>query len=559
MKSNKFNSGKFGVLGFCLSLLLFIPVYVYRSQSLLPIDPYWRYQGIIWASNIKNTGGLEQSPFPDHSYLLSWANTFLHNFAAPMIVAIISEITGITVQNITNMPLFAFAILFSTGVIAKRVTENPKAFPLAIVLGVAFKFRAIQMMNTAHRGALSWSLFLTIIAFLLVLRSQDNKERILGFSVLVITFQTSAHTLPISSLVFFVGIFILARFTERDLFPAPVAAVLVITVFGYYTILFGWLGRTVLKFIASIRLLNDPLSLLVDSFFLQSGSASPINPSVISKYLLQKTPSLFVYNYALRLSLVTAVVISCLGVLIRFREHIKQKVRFSRLSTVDIVFFALIIQGLVGIVVQPLFAGSGGINPLVFGIMVTPIFGSYSLLKLGQFTSIRLSDRRRLIAILLLILVLLPAMFSYTYRPMPDGSQALESKPEDKAMLTWNNQYITTDEVIISDFDTLSKYYSFGGNSRTYLPQAGEPAYAEPSRANHLVDLYYRSPAETGKEAGDVFIVSRSMQRYQLFHLGSVKTVPTSKLDKKLSRSTSWNRVYTTGSGLTFVVENNSN
>ena len=549
---------KYGLLGYVLSVLIFIPISVYKSQTSLPIDPYWRYQGILWASNIKSTGSIQRSPFSEHSYLLRWANDFVHNFTAPLIVTIISEVTGMTVQSVSNLPIFTFAIIFSTGIISKRITRNPKAFPLAILLGISFKFRMIQIVNTAHRGSLGWALFLTIIAFIIITESRDSKKRILGMSILLVPYSASVHTLPIASVIFFASFFAISRYYSGELLPASVLGVTLIVVTAYYTLLFPWLGQVVIKFISSLFIIEEPIGRIIDNTLLRTGSTSGNVSPLNTEYLKEETSNNVYYTYALWISFSSAVIICFLAVLIRIKERIQDWGTSSGISLIDVVFLSLILQGIADIIIQPLFASSGGIDPFILGFFVTPIFGSYSILKIENYLNLQSSETKQIAAVILLIVLLIPASFSYSYRPLDEGTQSQATKPEDRTTLEWNKQYISSEETIISDFDSLSKYYAIGGQSKTYLPRSGEPAFANSTDANHLINLYYRKPSQTGNRVGDVYIVSRSMKGNQIFHLGSIKTSPNKGLGPKLSNSSHWNKVHTAGSGTTYKTLNQS-
>jgi hypothetical protein len=121
----------------------------------------------------------------------------------------------------------------------------------------------------------------------------------------------------------------------------------------------------------------------------------------------------------------------------------------------------------------------------------------------------------------------------------------------DKRQADWVISYMEG-HTIVSDFNSISRFYALGGQNPTYLPPFSGEAYSKKSNSKRLIEIYYANPA-SAHNVSDAYIINKGLTQYGMHHLGSLLTRPNPKLSSQLDRSTKWNRVYHSGTESTYV------
>ncbi len=607
---------KLVLTGVFLSLALLVPVASQRSQSLLMTDPYWRYQEALWARHIADTGRLWPFSTPPHSFLTWWVTEFDDNLGTPIVVRFLADFSGLDVQAVQVLPLFGFVLVLSQAVLASRLANRPSVFPVAVVLGVAFQFQVPHIATSAHRGAMAWASLVALLAFLAVVRERRTTAALVGVAVLTFGFVTGAHTLPVASLLLLSVVYMAGRLSATPLLDRRQYLVITGIIVLYYGIAFDWLVHVVTIFLERVGLLvgisPDQLgvawyhavavaclgivvtlavgrvlrqiqgpklsprrvvmgvfagaSVAFVGFVLAfspaellaavrtSGSVHPIVLQYQNNALV--TNSLYdAARWVARLTALGLVGTAALyrGVALwRSPENVTEA-----MTTLDVLFVGVMVQGVASVFILPFFAPSGGISPLLLGLFVTPVFGGYLLDRLlDSYLRPTVPWRKVVTAGLVVLLVSAPAFAVFTAKPTTDGMQIISTTETDVEQAEWADANLP-DRRLTSDFTTLSTYYTVGGDGRTHLPRGGSPAYSSGPTARLLVETYYTNPPLVAG-AADAYLVRGQMEEYGMAHRASITTVPNPDLSTSLSRSPLWSKVYTTGSDETFVVANST-
>jgi len=607
---NRRVGAKLTVAGLLFALAVLVPVATQRSESLLMTDPYWRYQEALWARSIESTGRIWPFAVPDHSFLTWWVTEFADNVATPVVARVLADMGGIDLQVVQAFPLFAFPLVLSQALLAARVSRRKAVFPLAALLAVSYQFHVSHLVTSAHRGAMTWALLFAVLAFLSSVDVTD-RDSLAVLAVLAFGFVVGSHTLPVASLLFFSVLFLASRLGSRQFLSRRAYLLIAGLVVVYYGVFFDWLVYLVSLFFERVGLLlSIPASQIQVSWYhatltafggvtvvllsaraldravgretvttravvaaigagvlglgtLLAVTISPgeflevartsgsVHPSVLSyqNTALVTTPWYDSLRWVGRLTSVALVGAAALvraGALWTDDRSVAVATR-----PVDALLLAVTVQGLASVSLLPLFAPSGGVNPQLLGLLVTPVFGGYVLARGFERFDGRYSPRQIATICVVVLVVTVPAFAVVTWKPMTDGMQIISTTETDTQQAEWAGTHLD-DSRLASDFTTLSGYYALGGRGPTHIPEGGSPAYSSARNAELLIETYYTAPERTYLWA-DAYLVRGQMERYGMAHRASITTVPNPDLGDELGRNRSWNKVHTTGSDETFV------
>jgi hypothetical protein len=513
-------------------------------------DPYWRYQGAMLARAIDMTGHLPGSYYSNHSYLLSWVNDFSDDFASPLIVAIIAEVIGSSHASGFNMPLFTPALVLSTAVISKRLTDSYLVFLLAVVLGVSHKHLIQHITLSSHRGALGWAVLFTILAALLVTTEADRKTKLLLVVPVFTVLPMAVHTLPVASLLLFTSVAALSYVSDTGILGIKTYLIGVSVIVAYNAVIHQWFGLVFYKFAVAISAVN--INSLTDFFSSVQTSAGLYSGLQPYQYSFNSIP---VYSEVITASNVTALALVGSIFLLRAYKHV---IKYNGLnfSPLDILLVAFAIQGIGGVAILPLFASSGGFSPLTLGLLITPLFGSITLYhihnRLVRGPPDSAAYRRKIaLSVIVVLAVCAPAYGAFALKPMTESQATFSTERENVRHIQWTNSHVG-EQRVFSDFNSLSRYHAITGSAKTYVPPTGSPVYSTQSTAWRVIQYYYTDPSDVRSEAS-VYFVSEQLQNNAMFHLGAITTEPNRHLDQQLDSSEYWNRVYSSGSSYTFV------
>lgn len=540
---------KLGLIGLLFFFPILIPVSNHLRQTVLMTDPYWRYQGALLAKSIKTSGHIVMSPYSADSLLVSWVNSFSDNFAGPLVVVIVSYITGLPTHIVQNLPLFTPALILSTALLASIISKSKEVFVISILLGISFKYTLSHITFPAHRGGFAWAVFFTIIAAWTLTRRKPDRTQFYLSIPLIVVFPMTAHTLPIASLLFFTTIFVLSYISYEKVIGWRIYTICVVFITTFTSILFEWLGLVIFKFsiaisAMSVNSLND---------FFSFGTSSAIFTELRQLMVTFNPPQ--IYSGAVIYSNIIAVVL--VGALFAYRVYQKWVQRtIMNLSILDVLLLSFGIQGFSYMIILPLFAPSGGISPFILGLLVTPLFGSITIyLLFRKIRSVHLYRDRNIRYLatycVILIIIIAPAFGVLTYKPYVNSQEMFSTTESNVAQIQFTKTYIKIDSKVFSDINTLSMLYAFKSELRSYVPPPGSPAYAEKSKAKALIRYYYSNPSAVANKV-DFYILTPQMQNLGMFHLGSISTKPNPDISDQLGDK--WGKIYDNGEGEIYAV-----
>jgi hypothetical protein len=529
------------ISAFFLAFLIFIPVGTQRSHTILPTDPYWRYQGQLWAQKILETRYISPAPFPrsgNVGFLVAWANRFFNNILAPLIVAVVSIVTDISTVELQVIPLFILTIVISQILIARVIVKHPTTPIIAVFIAVSYKFLAPQFVVSPHRGALAWALFLSLISWILIV--QDPKRQLYGVAIIVLVLPFSAKTLSVIGMVFVSLIFAVSNFVKGQKFSFVTYTAMLLYIVTYNGIINSGLWDSAKKIIfavgAQIQLIIEQS--LFDVLRASWGGFINVQTTPLSNFLLNTSiPSqiFFLTLYVSVLSLLFAAFTSLYRVMKIYSER--------EIFPIDIVWIATLGQGIIMGLVAILFAGSGGLNYRLLGLTFAPIFGSFTILKLSS--KIRSNWRLISVALVVLLIVFLPAFSLMIQIPDTPGYQFHTTANTEQHSVDWIDTYTSPEDSIVSDFASLSVFYTLSDNQpyhKSYLPATSTLSYTTNKSAERLISTYYEKPSNA---PADLWLVNRRMETNGLFHIGSIKTKPNPNLSNDLDISRDWQIIYT--------------
>ncbi|KAB1187519.1 MULTISPECIES: hypothetical protein [Haloferax] len=487
------------------------------------------------AAYVINTGHLSTGgEFAEHSLLTGWVNSFYDDFGSPVIVAVLSIVTGKDTLYIETLPIYAPAMILVQSVLATTIVGKRDVFPVALAGATFYKFLAPHTFSNAHRGGFAWTmLLLTLLAVVLAKRQPSRSTVLLLLFAAVLPM--AAHTLPVAALLLLFILFLLNEVLGRQMFGYKRAALVAIVILAYNLFVSTWVGRVVFKFTVATSSVSEPITL---STLVQSVTRSAAVHSSLFPYLIDGAPPEF--QMIVIISVATAAAITVIVVLYRLRQLLKSR-SIEDIQTFDIVIGAVGIQAIAYISIIPFFAPSGGINPPLLGLMFFPIF-------LGKFSDItrRINlpavQRQTWVSIGLIILILIPGAIASVANPMTVGK--VNSFTEDEYQtLEWVSKHDSNR--LVTDFDTASTYYAIGGRSSTYLPPPGEPAYATEEATSRIIQIHYTNPGLACTKGG-TYLVTERMTDVGLIHLGSLVTKPNTNIRSTVRGSPKFNLVFET-------------
>ena len=536
---------KLHIIGTCLLFLIIFPITEIRAGSEISISVFARFKEGILAQYISETGSI---PFAQElvsgSPLLEVTNNIVHNFVSALIAAIVSDVTGLPVEDVYFLPLFTPIFILAQALVVTRLLQEPAAFPIAVLFSVSFQYLQPVYISGIHRGYLAWTLFFVLLLYLLVSKDDTFYRSSIGILVLIPIFVSSAHTLPAATLVFFFVLSALKNINgDRETF-VWIVPVLFISVVTYYALIFKWLGDAAIQFI------------IFSSYLVESGDISPglisgsigLHSSIPVASISQ--PALYKIFYALANLIAFGLAVT--SVIIRGKYALSVK----NIEFLDMFLIAIVFQGIANIALQSVFPSSGGINPLFLGLFFTPLFGCIVVLHVSAYIDINLESAqsassyvRPLLVVLMVILLILPAFTIQIWQPNTPRGELTTISEENEQQIEWVQQYSQGD--VTSSFNVLSAYF-FKGGRKGYIPRPGNPPYSTDQTAKRFVEVYYNDPVAASSSA-DTYIVTKQMKHVGIFNIGSFITKPNPELSYSLSKSSKWSKVHSVGSSETFV------
>lgn len=530
---------KIKAISILLVFTILIPIGKEYSMSNIPTDMYWRYQGEVISQYILQTGRIPLEGFQSRSYLIKWAGTFVDDFSAPILVSIISIWTGLDSLTVAYLPILVIPLILIQGEISKIIIGHDLAYPVSIILAVGFKFVNFHLVSTIHRVLLGMLMFFLLVWFLLRYNS-NSKPVLFGMAMTMIMFTMAYRTLALSFLVFFTVLHVASQKYSSKLFNRELFLMFIVINIIYYSVLFTWLGNVLLKFVAASSFLGLTGQLTFSEIF---HSSIGLHPS-LSTYLLQPEAPIW-YDSLIWSSRLIAIGLFGSIILIRIWEIRKGK---STRKSFDIILIAVLSQAFLDLLLLPFFPPNGGTSIRLLITYLLPIFSPLVFIKLHQMLSeIGYSKIASVsIVIVLTILLSLPAYSVMIAHPQMSNSQVYHSSNADTSMMKWSNKYLRGE--IVSDFNSLSMYYAYGGRQDSYIPPPGASGYSNSDTAQRLISTYYTNPLWT-RELSKYYMITDNMLTIGMAHINGILTKPNHQLDNSISKNKNGLKIYTSGQG----------
>lgn len=527
---------KIGILSFSLLVTFIVPVS--RGDTVLPVDPYWRYQGSMLAHEIISTGTLPTAnDFSLGSSLVDWVSEFIDDLASPLFVIVLSQITGRSILWGFSLPIFYPVFVLSQALVAKQLHNHPATFPTAIAVGIGYHYFNFGLLDMAHRATAGWALLFFFIASAHLY--SDSSHRSSDFTshfwylllplTVGIAFLLYYHTLAIVGLVFF-SVYSLFDGIEKGTIPRWLTLFLILIASLYYSGLqSNWLGTIVTK----LLLVFQGVTIGSNSILFTTTDLGPLSP-----YLLEFTTPLL--DKLVIISSAVAAIVAGSVTLWRLRVMYQSRT-IKRLDA-----FLLAITVLVALQLIPfvLFSVSTATNPLELGLYTMPIFAGIAVSQLisWQQHNRPLSWSQIGRVGIVLMLITLPAFGATTMMPTSDHLQLKNTDQTDIQTANWSNRY--SDGGLLSSFPFVSTYLATQGRQEVYLP---DPK-AEPE---DVISKYYNNPTDTDG-LYELYVITETMRNQGILHINSIATRPSPALDQKFSESTQWAKVYSNGDDSTY-------
>lgn len=541
MSPSSRRGAKLSLIGIFLMFTSFIYVSIQHQASYLPPDAYWRYQGHKILLGIASDGQISLQPISnDYPDLLNWVNEFAANFGAPLIAYIASSVTGLSPIVIEYAPLFFIPLVLSQALIARQVVGHSAAFPVAVVFAIANQYQQMHSSLTVHRGVFGWMLLMLMLALLLIGHKQHSRSWFLALLVVLISFLVSFQTLALSSLAFFIGIYISSKLSENGI-DGSIIGIIFISIATMYIMISGW-GLTA-------------FSKLIAGFYASEGGFSVSifgsTKSVPADLLPSPERSLWMRMYLIA-SIVAVLIAGVVG-LDRLVYQLKKRSR-SSIKQIDIVIAAVIIFAVGGIIAESLVADSGGTNPRQIGMYFLPILGAYLIIRIRDVFRSLIGRQHLPIAMSICILILLVTPAAIATANHPDQPQVERgsvniSEYQQAKWLAQVDSNLTT----ISDFNFLSTYYFAGGTEQIFIPRPQRTARYSEQNLNQIRQYYYERP-ETARERASLYVACERMETIG-FEQQATATRPNPSLRKQLSVSSLWDSIYDSEKCTTFATD----
>ena len=516
------------------------------SITALQLDPYWRHQGYQWTTSILNSGRITLNPF-DQPGLAASIDEFYPNTIAPLLVAVLSQITGAPIAKLYLAPLFVVPLILFQALIMFRLLRDKTAALITSALFLSIPYYYYFFDFAPHRIAFNFLVF-DVIVFLMILNSQEHRSSTTGLLIFFqLFFITLYSTMATTAVIFFASYYVLQYKRTRELSLGIMYGVGVLL---YYVMMSDFLALPIGSFVGSSGLSN----LWYNVFHFQTVQSlvpSALLPQRVPPWwytLLATIAANFVY-YVVRLSAVASLI----------SIAINRKVRMYDALVISFVIYV--------VAVRPIQAAlrvvSGGISGSFIEYLLAPILITnllYAVARPKQYPPLfsRLLRTLRLdgkilssIAVPVLVaLIMISSLFTLAYLTGPEVRQtAVSEKQVDLSM--WLSAY-GHNAVVTSDVNFLGTYVAVGGNVPTWFP---DPV-AIANNGSIVFDFkgisltYYAEPAVFVRNSS-IVVVTDIMKATGVFSAGGVWTKPNPILTQELSASN--DLVYDDGSNQAFA------
>ena len=536
MRTNKSRNIKIQLSTFFLAFTALIPATYIRSKARFPIDPFKRYWGQIIPEKIAETGAYESTMFPQHSELLIMANSQIHNPQNYILITISHLVSGLGVDAVHFIPLYTIPLILTIGLIARRISGSEKVFFVATILSLGYQFRVMQWFSAAHQGYLVWYFFFSILLFLLITRKQTNPYTTVGLLLLATGFVLSDHTVPLTALSFFTVLYISDKVLSTDLFSFKLFSLILSIVVLNYGIISSWLTGSAVTLLVNISG-SSSTGIGLTSFLVTSGN---IHPDLAPYRVLLGREHPIIYRMMAVFSSVSAVILFGIATFKRIYNYVT-KSQDSYNTVGNTLLIAFISQLIFYASSTVFFAYSGGIDPTILGLFVAPIFAAPLIVPVSRL-ELTTQGRKKTMAVLLIVVIVIAAPIVTTFwRAQIDANGPRNLSDSSIEEINWYIEHQNPIQTTVSDLNTLSYYHALGGRGPTFLPSG--PDLSSDTVVNQMINTYYTNPEES-YENSDVYITNSIMSERAISNRGGLKTAPNPNLNRQLSGSPKWQKVY---------------
>lgn len=510
-------AGVIAIVGFLL---------IERQNTVFPRTHYWRSHGVLI------TRDLLGQPLTNHSNLLRWAESSKRDIASPLLMGTLSELLNRPIREVFWYPVIPVVLMTGQAAVANGIYRHRLAFPIALVLASGFRFTQTHLLESITRPALGWALFFWILYICLRMIRTTKSRRVRWYLLFIIVFPIfilSYSTLSVSFLAFWITFVLLVNFQSTVKGKVPLILI-VIGVFSYFILIVPWLAQVISVF--ALRISGE-----VATF-------AELYPELV--YQNQPPPLYYALGILARF-LAVSLVLGTVGLQLRKQVSSSSSLAIffsQRFSILDIFLIASAVQGVAGYIVGSFYPISGGLDPLLFGLLITPVAGVAVVQRL-QCTIVNINptppNRRTIVSVLLVVCLVGPGFAVFAWETTDQQRISYSYTQADRAAIEW----ASSDQVegrVSSDFNTISAMYYM--DSSPYQPtnvmdifEFKEYFYDEPTAAN---------------AGGDIVLVTSVIIEDYVYNLGSsTTTVPNPGFISTLEQSRDYDKVYTADTNTT--------
>ena len=518
------------ILLIVLLLLLFVLIEtLLHINTALPFDPYRRYLEPVWATSIIEKGHFSQNQFPDQS-LFSNANAYSINIIPALTISTLHLITGISILQIENMPVYAVPFLLSLAIAAYIMyKKNKTAMIIAVLLGCFFLFPINYEADSPNRIILCYTFFNLMFYALLNKYIWNSLPGVIVGTFIILFFIITYSTFSVTAIPFVFGFCLLESIRLRKFSNMNIAIIFVIVCLTYYFLISNFLTPAIQGLRASLN--NNNIEFVLP-IFRSWANIWPVDIAYISPS--RSYFSLFFSMYAI----VSIAILIMITVFFRIKQIAKNR----QLTSFDNFWLAFCLIVLFAFLAAPLKIETAGL-----GIQnIISIFGS--ILSVYIVVEIFLWLKRKQFKIYILncviVVVIIAGIFGIFYNYYSDEQiKARQISNQEIQMSYWLG---SSNLVVCSDFNFLSAYLAVNGPKALHFLPMG---------TTYVNEIYYEADVPTMRSLGiQAFVITRQMKHDLLGQFIGAATRSVPELESILSSKLNIQKIFASGENTIFVV-----
>jgi len=516
------------ILLIVLLLLLFVLIAIFlHINTALPFDPYRRYLEPVWATSIIERGHFSQNQFPNQS-LFSNANAYSINIIPALTISTLHLITGISILQIENMPIYAVPFLLSLAIAAYIMYKKNKiAVIIAILFGCFFLFPVNYEADSPNRIILCYTFFNLMFYALLNKNLWNSLPGVIAGTFIILFFIFTYSTFSITAIPFVFCFCLLESIRLRKFSNMNIAIIFVIVCLTYYFLISNFLTPALQDLRASINNIEFVLPIFRNWANIWPADITYISPP-------QSYFSLFFSMYA--------IVSIAILIMITIFFRIKQIAKNRQLTSFDSFWLAFCLVVLFAVLVAPLKIETAGLGIQNLICIFGSIIAVYSVVEI--FLWLKRKQFKTYIFNCLVVMTIISGIFGIFYNYYHNEQiQALQVSNQEIQMIRWLG---SSNLVVCSDFNFLSAYLAVNGpKSLQFLPMD----------TTYVNEIYYEADVPTMRSLGiQAFVITQQMKQDLVGQVIGAPTRSVPELEAILSSKLNVQKIFASGENTIFVI-----